>query len=270
MGNENSIPLNGFLDVGKNVTQIFNITERYLDEDKLMTYYLSYYAGSTKDVQLMCETTSDKEGVTRLAVFRIYQNDEFIQFSIEKTENDLLKIINSSELRKRGLRNFNYENKGRSGEVTKTYVVFNGNEQQGSLFVVEEKRKSGIENPYVVTLAHYYANYSHAFFGWKTYDAGLSVIVNIRVVNNNMDFVWFGPHNNSSRALLPKFELVLRTKTWKWDTCPYRAAETCRTNSETADEEGSYVQLNNQGVIKGKNNGNVVVKNLYLKGRRKL
>ncbi|KAL5079724.1 hypothetical protein RYX36_008145, partial [Vicia faba] len=131
--------------------------------------------------------------------FGIYQSGS-IQFSIEKTENNLLKIINSNELKKHGLRNFNYETKGRSGDVTKTYVVYDGVEDEGCLFVVEEKRKSGVENPYVVTLAHYYAICGKGYFGLKRYDAGLSMIVNIRVVNNDIGCVWMASHNHSSRV----------------------------------------------------------------------
>ncbi|CAI8594740.1 unnamed protein product [Vicia faba] len=203
MGNENSISLNQFIDVRKNVTQTFNKIDRYLDEDRLKTSFVSYY---------------------------------------------------------------------------------------GCLFVVEEKRKSGIENPYVVTLAHYYAICGKGYFGLKRYDAGLSMTVNIRVVNNDIGCVWMASHNHSSRVLLPMFQEVLRTVTWKWDTCPYIAAEAIRkqlnymnkhllnsnTETETEDKEGTYVQLTkeigsnvlaNQGAITGNNNGNMVVKNLYLKGR---
>lgn len=289
MGNENSVivPINRYLIVGKNVTMIHTRVDRYTKDDKLEKFVLEYFAGFTSRAQLLLETTKDKDGATNLV--RLETNEPgLITFFIERAENNLLKPVNTDDIGKIGKTNFVKETSDcLLRDVTKTNVAYKGSEDEGSLIVVEQKRKNGVEKPYVVTVAHYYAISRHSLFGLKSYEAGLSMTVNVTVFNNELFLVRSHRHNISPAALLPMFQQVCKTKTWKWSTCPYSHAENCRkqfirmnsseTETETEDEEGRYVQFTKQigsnflaiqGPIHGKNNCNVVVKKLILEARK--
>ncbi|MCI21916.1 hypothetical protein A2U01_0043087, partial [Trifolium medium] len=100
-------------------------------------------------------------------------------------------------------------------------VIYHGSENEGSLVVVEQKRKRGVEKPFAVTVANYYAK---------------------------------GPSEHPSLVLLHMFQQVSRTRTWKWMESPHCAAATQRrqrsgvngkrveTETENDDEERNYLQ----------------------------
>ncbi|CAI8594733.1 unnamed protein product [Vicia faba] len=284
MGNYNC---NEYIRAGPYVSVWQRKEDRYIEEGKLEIRTLSYFVGYSLAAQLISEMTYGKDGLVKLVRFKV---DDSVSLVIDRAKNNLLNKIYTNDFGKFDI-NFVNETKNSLGEVIKTNVAYDGFDNEGILLVVEQKRKSGFEKPYVVTLAHYYAINSSFLFGWKTYDAGISMVVNIRVFDNDLDVICEGSSAHASWAFLDMFQHVSRTRFWRWMTCPYYAAETDRRersgmNStqvknemeaklENDDEEGTSCEkpkqrgnvLANQGMIKGRNNGNLVVKNLYL-GRR--
>ncbi|CAJ2636759.1 unnamed protein product [Trifolium pratense] len=254
--------------------------ERYLEEGKMETWYMSYYIGWS-NIRFVLETTYDRDGLVKRLQFHFFK-PEFICLVIDRAENNLLDQINTDAFRLfcRGT-NFVNETKNRWDGVTKTNVAYNWSEDEGSLVVVEQKRKSGFEMPCEVTVAHYYAINSQRrnFIRQKKYDVGLSISVDIRVVDNALDLLWKGLSEHPSSALFKMFKQISRTWTWKWTACPHCAAQThiqqFQTETENDDEESNYLQLPrqivmggnilaNQGVIKGNNNDNFFVKQLNI------
>ncbi|RHN52947.1 hypothetical protein MtrunA17_Chr6g0486131 [Medicago truncatula] len=79
------------------------------------------------------------------------------------------------------------ETKNHWGGVTKTNVIYFGDEYDGNLIVVEQKRKRGVEKSGAVRVAHYYAIFNENIllrdrgFPSCKVDAGLSVEVVITV-----------------------------------------------------------------------------------------
>lgn len=289
MGNRCPLPCNRYMYVGNNVSVLYRKEERYLEEGKLETSIVSYHVGYTVSVLLILERTYGKNGLIKLLRIKVLESESDVTFDIDRAENNLLNQINTIDFRKFDV-NFVKETKNHLGEVTKTNVAYHGIEDEGSLLVVEQKRKSGVQKPYVVVAAHHYAICSRSIFLWK-YDVALSMLVNIRVLNNDLDVFSSGSNGNTSISFLEMFQEVSKTRTWKWMTCPYYVAETERrersgvtgkqfkaeseTDDDDDDDEGTYPQrskqirgsiLANPGVIKGNNNGNLVVNKLFLGG----
>ncbi|CAJ2636763.1 unnamed protein product [Trifolium pratense] len=272
----NNLPNNVGTNIGISITK----KESYLQEEKSETWYMSYCIGSS-DVLSYLQTTYDRDGLLK-HIYIYFSKPRFIGLVI-RAENNRLQQINTDLF---GTfcpgTNFVNETKNRWNGVTKTSVAYNWSEDEGSLVVVEQKRKSGFKMPCVVTVAYYYAinaqrrNY---FILQKKYDVGLSITVDIRLVDNVLDLSWKGPSEHPSFALFEMFRQISRTWTWKWTACPHCAAQThiqqFQTETENDDEESNYLQqprqivmggniLANQGVIKGNNNGNFFVKQLNI------
>lgn len=291
MGNSCPLPCDRYMYVGKNVSVLYRKEERYLEEGKLETSIVSYHVGYSVSALLILETTYGKNGLIKLLRFKVQDPESDVTFDIDRAENNLLNQINTNDFRKFEI-NFVNETKNRLEGVTKTNVAYHGTIDEGSLLVVEQKRKSGVQKPYVAVVAHYYAICSRSIFLWK-YDVALSMLVNVRVLNNDLDVFSTGCNSNTSISFLAMFDQVSQTRTWHWKTCPYYVAETERrecsgvtgkqfkteteteTETESDDEEGTYHQrrkqiggsiLANPGVIKGNNNGNLVVNKLFLGG----
>ena len=289
MGNSPLLPWNQYMYVGHNVRVLYKIEERYLEEGKLETYLVSYHVGYMVSVLLILEITCDKNGLIKLVRFKNQEPESDVTFDIDRAENNILNQVNTNDFRKFNV-NFINETKNRLEGVTKTNVAYHGTIDEGSLLVVEQKRKSGVQKPYVVVVAHHYAICRRSIFLWK-FGVALSMFVNVRVLNNDLDVGWNCSNGDTSISFLGMFDRISRTRTWNWMACPYYVAETERrecsdvtgkqfkteteTETETDDEEGTYHQrskqiggsiLANPGVIKGNNNGNLIVKKLFLGG----
>jgi len=287
MGNSFPIPCNRYIYMGKMASVLYRIEEHYyLEGGKLERSMLSYHVGYTVKAQLILEKTYGKDGLIKLLRFKVFEPESDVTFDIERAENNLLNQINTNDFRKFDV-NFVNETKNRlEGVIMKTNVAYHGTEDEGSLLVVEQKRKSGVQKPYVVVVAHHYAIYSRNSFLLRI-DVALSMLVNIRVLNNDLDVFFSGSNDHTSIAFLGMFQEVSCTRTWKWMACPYYVAEIERRErsgvtgkqfkdeTETDDEEETCLQwskqiggsiLANPGVIKGNNNGNLVVNKLFLGG----
>jgi hypothetical protein len=157
---------------------------------------------------------------------------------------------------------------------------------RGTLFWWNIRKRRELKSQFAVTVAHYYAVSKQTFTHKKISDVGLSIVVDITVLNNDLDVSWKGPFEHPSLVLLHMFQQVSRTMTWKWTESPHCANATERrqrsgvngkqveTETENDDEERNYLQwlsqiggtiLANQGVIKGNYNGNFFVNQLILK-----
>ena len=88
---------------------------------------------------------------------------------------------------------------------------------EGSLVVVEQKIKRGVENPCVVTVTHYYAYTKKSSTRRQIkYDVGLSIVVDITVVNNDLALLQMFQqvsHNGNLVASNSKsmFEILVET-----------------------------------------------------------
>ena len=284
MGNSCPLPRNRFMYMGNNVRVLYRKEERYLEEGKLETSIVSYHVGYMV-ILLIVETTYDRNGLIKLLRFKVQEPESDVTFDIERAENNLLNQINTNDFRKFEV-NFVKETENSLEGVTKTNVAYHGTVDEGSLLMVEQWRKNGVQKPYVVVVGHHYAICRRSIF-LRKYDVALSMVVNVRVLNNDLDVFSDGSNGNTSISYLNMFQEVSRTRTWKWMSCPCNAAETerreCRgvtgkqfkAETETDDEEGTYLPrskqiggsiLANPGVINGNNNGNLIVKKLFLGG----
>ena len=171
---------------------------------------------------------------------------------------------------------------GASGGVTQNSFDFYGLGRMRGLMVREWRRKTGKEKPYMVTVAHYYANNENGK------DIGLSVALKrIRVSDDGyLDFAVDGPEQHPVRALLYMFDEVRRTGTWEPTYCPHcansivqrqRAGMFSQSESEDSDIDNVPAALPrgrrenagggivaNDGRFRGNNNGNLNIRNLIL------
>ena len=275
----NSFPTNRFKNTGTNAKIEFlsiNYTNA-ISEEKGKMYFVKYKIGS-KFVELELEITYGKDGHCRLLDFRLEGQRSMFYVSTDKSENNLnlnqiYDIMTCYET------HFFNETMNHWGGVTKTSVAYRGSENERSLVVVEQKRKKGAEKPCATILAHYYAFSKQSFIRQKKYEVGLSMVVDIRVLNNNIDVSLKGYYEHPCWPLFQMFEQVTRTWIWKWTACPHCDAQTHIRQFDTEivndDEERNYLQcprqiaeniLANQGVIKGNNNRNFLVNRLFLRG----
>lgn len=261
--------------------------QRYDDDEKGKGYYVTYHLDG-KYVHLNLEITYGKDGHCRLLEFQFeelrsmfYQElrSSMFYLRIDKSENNLFNLNQIYDFMAYYETHFFNETMNHWGGVTKTNVAYRGSENEGNLLVVEQKRKKGVEKPFAITVTHYYAFSKQSFIRQKKYEVGVSVVVDIKVLNNNIDVSWKGYYEHPSRALFQMFEQVTRTWIWKWTLCPHCAAQThirqFDTETENDDEERHYLQcprqiggniLANQGVINGNNNGNILVNKLIVRG----
>lgn len=198
-------------------------------------------------------------------------------FFIGKDKNNLLRVLGTKYINAYYELEFSKEIKNHWGGVTKTNVYYRGVENEGNLLVVEQKRKKGDEQPCAITVTHYYAFSRQRFISQKKYEVGLSIVVDIRVLDDDLDVSMKGPIEHPTLALLQMFQQVSRTWSWKWTACSHCAAQIHMQQSETENDDEEMknllssreiggIILANQGVINGNNNGNLVVKNLFLRG----
>ncbi|KAK2397812.1 hypothetical protein P8452_18690 [Trifolium repens] len=165
---------------------------------------------------------------------------------------------------------------------TETIVIDYGSGSKGGLVIIEKKKISKDEMPYMVTIAHYYAVSCGNFFGKSKIDIGLSAIVKIQASEDDtgLDFEVEGPTQHPATALFYMFDEVRKTGIWKPTSCPQCAKIKKQQQhnrmpwqqSETEDSDnfrpprrnvpkqigGSVIA--NDGAIKGNHNGNVIVR----------
>lgn len=272
----NSLPSNGYTHMGTNARILSRREDLYLEDGRWETWMVSYDIGLSS-VELVLKKMYDKDGDAKYLAFKVMRPG-FISFYINRHKRDLLNQIKING--HRGYeKKFVNETRNHWGGITKTDVLYHGSENEGNLLVVEQKCKSGLENPGAVTVAHYYAVSSQSLILRKKYDVALSIVVDIRLLNNGLDVSVKGPSQHPSFALLQMFQQVSRTWTWKWTACPHCAAETQRRQRigvngqqyeiEYDDEKrkwpnkigGVIININNIGDIEGNNNGNAIFQN---------
>jgi len=170
------------------------------------------------------------------------------------------------------------------GRVTETDLYLFGTGDIGGLNVLEKKKKKiEEEEPYAVTLGHYFAASAgiNDFSRTKT-DVGLSVVVKIRVTNGNLDITVEGPEQHPVFGLRYLFGEAMRTKVWKPTLCPHCAniqmqRSTMTWPSDSDDSESVPVArrhggsqkrtVKNGGLFNGNRNGNYeenCIKNKYV------
>ncbi|XP_061355299.1 uncharacterized protein LOC133299821 isoform X2 [Gastrolobium bilobum] len=202
----------------------------------------------------------------------LFQVDTFSREIERKIKNSSIRHLTSLYTRK---------NTNACGFVTETTVHMYGSGTRKGLHVREWKKKRGDQNPYMGTVAHYFAYFKTC----DRTDIGLSVVVKIRVLDDGtLNFDVEGPIQHPCSALFHMFDEVNRTRIWKPTSCPHcaniqRQRNFMFSDSEDSDnnnnlpearprsrnqDSGSF--LANDGVVKGNGNGNFTVKNLVLKG----
>ncbi|XP_058763249.1 uncharacterized protein LOC131636656 isoform X2 [Vicia villosa] len=140
------------------------------------------------------------------------------------------------------------------GGLTKTNVIYHGSQNTGNLIVVEQKTKRGFAKPFVVTVAHYYAYIKNSFISPKKYEVGLSMEVDIKVLNNNLDVTIKGPYEHLSLELLQMFKEVSRTKIWIWTMRPYEThSRLYNTDHDEYEQKVATETENDDEGIKGNN-----------------
>lgn len=169
-----------------------------------------------------------------------------------------------------------------SGGVSSTTICpYGSSGTRKGLYVTEWKKKKENEKPYMVTIAHYYANNGENLFT-RGIDVGLSMMVKIRVSNgalfgiDELDFTVDGPVQHPSSALLYMIEEVTRTKMWTPRACPHCAniQRQRRWQSESDDSDnlpvapghghGNSQNARNHGVFNGDGNGSNYERNIML------
>ncbi|KAG5069475.1 hypothetical protein JHK85_001852 [Glycine max] len=169
-----------------------------------------------------------------------------------------------------------------SGGVTSTTICpYRSSGTRKGLYVTEWKKKKENEKPYMVTIAHYYANNGENLFT-RGIDVGLSMMVKIRVSNgalfgiDEFDFTVDGPVQHPSSALLYMIEEVTRTGMWTPRACPHCAniQRQRRWQSESDDSDnlpvapghghGNSQNARNHGVFNGDGNGSNYERNIML------
>lgn len=127
------------------------------------TWSVSYSAGLSEVHFSLMILYDDVNGDINLLKFHFHA-PKFITFVIDRAKNKNLlltiDLLNQIEIKDSGRSygtRFVNETKNHWGGVTKTNVIYFGNENEGNLIVVEQKRKRGVEKSGAVRVAHYYA-----------------------------------------------------------------------------------------------------------------
>ncbi|XP_027923708.1 uncharacterized protein LOC114181445 [Vigna unguiculata] len=223
------------------------------------------------------ETGSSEKYVFDLDVHTVTESDALINASL------------SSKLCGRGsLTRFEPTDQIHPGSsVTETLLCLFGAGDKGGLNVLEMKKKIKEEQPYAVTLAHYFAITSAGIidFSRTKTDAGLSVVVKIRASDGNLDITVEGPDQHPGFGLRYLFGEAVRTKIWKPTLCPHCAniqkqRSTMIWQSESDDSESVPVArrhgggqkilrtVNNGGRFNGNGNGNFIENKYMFFGKR--
>lgn len=120
------------------------------------------YSARWSEVQFSLTILYDKNGYINLLKFS-FGVPMFITFVIHRSNTlysfnqVLLDPIEIKDSGKSYGTRFVNETKNHWGGVTKTNVIYFGDEYDGNLIVVEQKRKRGVEKSGAVRVAHYYA-----------------------------------------------------------------------------------------------------------------
>ncbi|KAK8470526.1 hypothetical protein PHAVU_004G166900 [Phaseolus vulgaris] len=192
--------------------------------------------------------------------------------TVEKDEAGFLKLFSShysgtdEDFRSR---------RSRERNTTGTTCDAYGSGTRIGLLVMERKKRSNEERPYMLTVAHYYVNnvsgggYSGASDG---VDLGFSVVVKIGVHNGVLGFSVDGPVEHPTYALLYMIEQVSRTGMWKLSACPHCKniqwqQQQRRWLSESEDSDaipptpsshGTQRNVTNKGEFNGDANGGII------------
>ncbi|RDX64467.1 hypothetical protein CR513_56978, partial [Mucuna pruriens] len=123
--------------------------------------------------------------------------------------------------------------------VMETEVYLYGIEHKGGLIVVQKKKTKGVDLPYALTVAHYYATSAgiNDIYNTKT-NFGLSVVAKIRASNGNLDMKVEGPEQHPASALFYMFDEVNKTGKWEPTMCPH-CLNVRRQRSQQSDSEDS-------------------------------
>ncbi|XP_014506855.1 uncharacterized protein LOC106766652 [Vigna radiata var. radiata] len=136
------------------------------------------------------------------------------------------------------LTNAEYGESLSDGVKTQRWVYACGTRK--GLVVIVNKKKSKEEQPYMVTVAHYYVNSDS---GGSGVDIGFSGVVKIGVVNGKLDYSVDGPVEHPSSALLYMMEEVCRIGKWKPSTCPHCKNIQSQQRRLVSDSEDSDTNL---------------------------
>jgi len=231
------------------------------------SYTVSHYVDGKSVVILSLAITYCEDGLIKDLDFIFNQpGGSLFAFVINKSENNLLNYYHFLPINQLYETNFNTETRNHWGGVTKTDVAYRGVEKEGNLLVVQQKRKPGVEKPCAIRVVHYYAFSKQCFFSRKS-EVGVSIMVDIRVLNNDLDVSMKDPYEHPSLVLLQMFQQVSRTWIWKWTSCSHCAAQSHMQQFETENngeemERSRQIRgssISNQGVTIGDHNGNLVV-----------
>ncbi|XP_058763263.1 uncharacterized protein LOC131636668 [Vicia villosa] len=143
------------------------------------------------------------------------------------------------------------------GFTESSFLFYHTEGTNRGLVVVERKKKSKDEKPFMVTVAHYY--FIHDFYvNLFKIDIGLSVIVKVESIKNEGLYSTLeGPTQHPASALIYMMDEVRRTGIWKPATCPH-----CATLEEqqSSRAKGSFSRraINNDGTFNGNGSGNMI------------
>ncbi|XP_012574774.1 uncharacterized protein [Cicer arietinum] len=280
---------NGAIDVTKIEHKVMNGHTGELFD--IVKWNLSYTIDKSKCI-LDLRRISNKEGKIDSVSFQLSDDsgdmysDGNIWFVIAK-DSDFLASTSPAFVLNGGFKNCRQKNKKTfyaSSYVMETCAYLYGSGSKVGFLVVEEKRKSGDnEKPCKVTIAHYYAISSGNIFSQNKIDIGLSMVVRIQPSNEiGLDITIEGPIQHPSAALHYMFHEVMKTGIWKPTICPHCASIKRKESDELLESEedseedfppqGFYgPKLNfgsiiaNGGAVRGNNNGNLIVKKLFLR-----
>lgn len=176
-------------------------------------YTVSHYIDGKSVVILYLLIIYHEDGLIKDLNFVFYgpTGSVFTFFVINKAENNLLNCCHTNPIDPLYETNFNNETKNHWGGITKTDVAYRGDKNDGNLLVVQQKRKKGVEKPCAIRVAHYYAYSKQCFLSRKKSEVGLSIMADIRVLNNDLDVSMKDPYEYPSLVLLQMFQQVSRT-----------------------------------------------------------
>jgi hypothetical protein len=282
----NIFPTNEFIDKGNHYIRFFSLDDTEdCDYHKGSKRYIMVFRAGNKNVQNWLRQIYGEDGLIKVLEFTVSDPIVgFMRFCVDKAKNNFINdqsdIYYHHQIKKSNIieTKFVKETKNHLGGVTKTLVACRKIENEGSLFVVEQKTKRGVEKPCAVKVVYYYAISTQNFITRKKYDLGFSMVVDVKVLNNEFDVSWRGYSEHPSFALLEMFDQVYKTWNWKWTSCRHCAAQTHMQQFETEtenndDEERNNLQqptqiiesiLTNKGVIIGNNSANLTIKQLNI------
>ncbi|XP_052723527.1 uncharacterized protein LOC108345216 isoform X2 [Vigna angularis] len=231
---------------------------RLLGNGKYSSYDIKLGKAATISVK-------NEEGLLKSRWKLVYDVDEMAcTLSIAKLTNERSETMVGTVMKSRSFSKFRESLRCEVETQSWTYTCAT----MEGLVVTQKKKKSNQEQPYMITVAHYYVNRDS---GESGVDIGFSVVVKIGVANGKLDFSVEGPEEHPSLALLYMIEEVCRTGTWKPSACPHCnniQSQQRRLVSESEDSDtnlptppsshGSQQNASNKGRFKGDGIGNII------------